>query len=120
LSELISNGRWFEMKFFYGFLIMAVLIGNVSATETHSGKKVSIIHSGDNRGCIFFQLEGVEEADPVYPNGGAWFAVSNTHESSEKIFSMLIASKTGDTTVRVKTSADHCDGHALVHNLFME
>ena len=89
--------------------------------EVHSHKKVTLIHSGDTRGCIFFQLEGVPVADSNLPAGGAWFSVLHSHESSKQIFSMLLSAKAANSMVQVRTDgSSKCDKHAAVTSVIVE
>lgn len=88
--------------------------------EIHQWKKVSTLHSGDTRNCVFFQLEDVSIADSTVTAGGAWFAVHHDHKSSERIFSMLLAAKASGAKLTVATTGvPSCGGHVEVSNVVM-
>jgi hypothetical protein len=82
--------------------------------SVHVNKEVAIVHSPDARECVFFQLSGVNEADPVIP-GNPWFAVAKSHTGYKEIFAaLLIARTTGRTLVHVATNGTTACGHAAV------
>jgi hypothetical protein len=78
----------------------------------HENKEVSLFHSPDTRECVFFQLNGVSEADPVTP-GVSWFAIPKTHAGYKEIVAALVLARhTGKPLRWVATC-----GHAAVHNI---
>lgn len=87
----------------------------VSAAGHTSG--IAIIHAPDNRPCLFFQLEGVGEADPVKLNG-PWVAVPVTHYGYDTIVAIMQSAHMGELPVSVSTTetiVTECSGLAKVN-----
>jgi xanthine/uracil permease len=61
-----------------------------------------------NNGCIFFQLSGVTQADPVYAS--PWFAIPTTVTDSSAAYAVLLSAKTTGTTIAVVTSGAAAGG----------
>lgn len=102
------------MKYFTGITLFLIsLVGN---SATFDDKKVKVIHSGDTRGCYFFQLEGVSQAGPEVP-GNAWFAFDYERESAQTAFSILLAAKSSGSTVKVNTNGNTMCGYVEVKNI---
>jgi len=98
-------------------LLAAYLAPSVAWSATHANKTVSVVHSPDSRECIFFQLDGVAEADPISP-GNPWFAVPKTHNGYKEIVAALLMLRTtGAPLQQVTTSGALACGHAAVLNL---
>lgn len=101
-------------------LSLGLLLSTSVCAEVHSAKEVSLLHSGDTRGCYFFSLKDVPLADSDFPAGTKWISVPHTHEASEEIFSMLLAAKLSGSTVRVTThDSASCNGHVQAVNVVM-
>ncbi len=79
----------------------------------HENKSVRSIGSPDSRQCIFFQLTGVSEADPVNPNN-PWFAVAKTHGGYKEIVAMLMMAKATGIPISVGTTGALACGEAEV------
>lgn len=81
----------------------------------HSGKALAVIHSPDDRPCVFFRLTGVAEADPVAP-GIEWFALPKTHPGYKEILALLLTARaTGQPLGHVTTTGTlTCGTHVSV------
>lgn len=93
-----------------------LIAGNTFASTYHGNKIITEIHSGDSRGCFFFRLEGVSEADPAFPNV-RWFAVSFDSVQSKHIFSILLTAQATNRPVNVHTSGGSVCGHPETANV---
>jgi hypothetical protein len=94
----------------------ALLVGTpAQAAAYHASKIVSIVlPPAQYGGCMWFQLTGVTEADPIAA-GNPWFAVPVTHPGYKEIFASLLAAKISEKTVTVQmTNATACNGYAAV------
>lgn len=92
-------------------LICGCLLGASAAwgNQQHTST-VSIIQSPNyNVDCLYFQLAGVSQADPVNPNN-PWFAVPRTQNGYNEIVAMLIAAHEGGSTVEVFTTGATAGG----------
>ena len=99
------------------YFILAHIFCQNSFSTTFRGKNVTVIHSGDTRGCFFFQLGGIGEADPARVNN-PWFAFSFSKPSADAIFSLLLAAYLSNNEVTVPTTGDSiCDGYAETKRL---
>jgi hypothetical protein len=53
--------------------------------------------------CLYFQLSGVTQADPIAPNN-AWFAIPSSQNGYSGIYAMIIAAKMASAPVSVITT----------------
>ena len=91
---------------------------SLAVAEPHYGKVVSKIEVAIS-GCYFFQLSGVDEADPVVPNS-PWFAILTTQANAKEMYAvMLTVRTTGATLERVVTNGQTVCGHAQVSTIDM-
>jgi hypothetical protein len=98
-------------------LLAAYLAPTIALSATHTNKTVSVVHSPDSRECIFFQLDGVAEADPASA-ANPWFAVPKTHNGYKEIVAaLLLVRATGAPVQQVTTSGALACGHPAVANL---
>jgi hypothetical protein len=87
-----------------------VSVGVASANETWNNYTVSIVQSPNyNANCLFFQLTGVTQADPVNPNS-PWFAILPTQNGYSEIAAMLIAAHVSGINVEVVTTGAAAGG----------
>ena len=100
--------------------LTCMCLSSMAQAETsHIQKTISVIQSPDTRTCLFFQLDGVAEADPVVPNV-AWFALPQAHVGYDEIFSMILTAYTTGTPINVYTTSTVQCGHAGVNILRFE
>ena len=100
-----------------GAAFALVLIGMVpnanAASVEHYYKTVSLLEVADTT-CIFFQLTGVTQANPVVPNV-SWFAIEKTQGNAKEMYALLLSARlSGTTLTRVQTSGDIVCGQAKV------
>lgn len=96
------------------FVITAGITARSAEAESHLGKIVSIFNTPDGRGCAFFQLQGVTQADPVRP-GNAWFAIPKTAEGYNEMVSILLMSRSKGMAMQgVYTDGTLSCGHPTV------
>ena len=69
---------------------------------TWNGYKVGRLLPPDIRDCVFFQLEGVSQADAVAP-GSPWFAVSRNALGFKEIYALLLTAKASEIPLTVET-----------------
>jgi hypothetical protein len=107
-------------KFMYKIIVVCgIVLHAISAhgTVTHASKEVLVIHSPDDRECLFFQLSGVVEADPITPSV-SWFAVPKTHPGYKEIFGLLsMARLSSKALTHVATNGKLACGHAAVQSV---
>lgn len=88
-----------------------------STAPAHAGwsntARVGPIQSPDERGCTFFLLEGVAQADPVKPND-PYFALPQTTPGYQEILSFLLSAQLSRRTVNVFTTGQLACGYAQV------
>jgi len=93
-----------------GMLIGAVATAPAAQAATYLGKAVTILQSPTpTQNCLYFQLSGVAQADPVAPNN-PWFAVPSTQNGYSQIYATLLAARVAGTTVGVVTSGNFAGG----------
>ncbi len=63
-----------------------------AATTQYTGKNISVLETVPTDDCVYFQLEGVTEANPVVPNG-VWFGVSLSQPSGKALYAQLLAAR---------------------------
>ena len=97
------------------YVLAAVLIvslglsGPASAIVHQINKEVGIIMPPDSRDCVFFQLVGVSEPDPVAP-GLPWIAVPRSHVGFKEIYAFLLWAKGAGARITVETSGQTLSG----------
>lgn len=67
----------------------------------------------DNRSCLFFQLDGVIEADPVMP-GNPWFALPKSAPNFQEMHSWILSARLSNTPLNVTTDGTVSCGTATV------
>jgi len=98
-------------------LLAAYLAPAIAWSAVHLNKTVAVVHSPDSRECIFFQLDGVAEADPITP-ANPWFAVPKTHNGYKEIVAALLMLRaTGAPLQQVTTGGALACGYPAVSNL---
>ena len=84
-----------------------------AALAEHFNKTISLLEVADSN-CIFFQLSGVTEANPVKPNG-AWFAIERNQGNAKEMYALLLSVRlSGNTLARVLTTGTLACGEATV------
>src|SRR5262245_12585444 len=85
-----------------------------SAGNSFNNYPLDYVFPGDTRGCVFFRLVGLGEADPGVP-GSAWFALPKTHPLFRESYALLLSAKLTGQRINVSTTGaiDPC-GHAQV------
>jgi hypothetical protein len=84
-----------------------------AALAGHFNKTISLLEVADST-CIFFQLTGVIEANPVKPNG-PWSAIDRTQGNAKKMYALLLSVKlSGNAVARVQTTGALACGEAKV------
>jgi hypothetical protein len=59
--------------------------------------------------CVFFELSGVSQADPVVPNN-PWFALPRTQTGFEEVYAALLSAKVSGATIQVQTTGGTAGG----------
>lgn len=76
-----------------------------AALAEHFGKTISLLEAADSP-CIFFQLTGVTEANPVVPSG-VWFGIDKNQGNAKEMHALLLSARiSGTSLTRVLTSGD--------------
>jgi hypothetical protein len=84
-----------------------------AAIAEHFGKTIAFLEVADSP-CIFFQLTGATQANPIVP-GGVWFAFSKTQDNYKEMYAMLLTMRVSGTPVtRVLTDGGVVCGVAKV------
>ncbi|MEG3126133.1 hypothetical protein [Sphingomonas sp. GB1N7] len=65
----------------------------------------------DSRPCLFFNLRGVSEADPVLP-GEEWFAVPTSNPNYTTFASIILSAKLSNQPVSISTDGTISCGYA--------
>ena len=106
-----------EMRRIVSVFILVWAIPAICLGASHTEKLVKTIHSPDTRPCTFFQLKGVNQADPITPSNG-WFSVPlDTNGRHDVIVSMLLTAFTTTKPINVATTGSKQCGHAEVANI---
>jgi hypothetical protein len=71
-----------------------------AAAATWNNANVQLIQF-DSRACVFFELVGVTQSDPVV--SGPWFAISKTAPNYQEMLSILLSSKLTGVHVSIGT-----------------
>jgi hypothetical protein len=73
----------------------------------------------DNRACVFFQLAGVAEADPLAP-GQSWFALPKSTPNFQEIYAELLSAKMSSKSIDVITDGTVvCGGYASAPSIMI-
>jgi hypothetical protein len=102
-EALQRRSRRLVRKIGTGLACLFISLAASAAPGAFSGKRVSQIHGGDSRPCIFFTLQEVDLADPVVPTGG-WFALPRSHPGFKETYALLVAAKLTQSPLFVATS----------------
>lgn len=110
----MNRKRWAWWASRIGVAWLLALMGSAQAV-VHTGRSLAVIHSPDDRPCVFFRLTGVTEADPVAP-GIEWFALPKTHQGYKEILTLLLTARaTGQPLGHVTTTGTlTCGTHVAV------
>lgn len=93
--------------------LIGLSVANATNVE-HFGKTVSLVETDAVSSCLFFQLSGVSQANPVVANG-VWFAIDKNAENAKEIYAILLSARlTGTTLTRVVTNGEVACGQAKV------
>lgn len=101
-----------RLRLFAPLCALAALLSGPSQAAFYSGKQVGEVHV-DNRPCIFFQLKGVGEADPVTP-AIPWFALPTGDANYQTYVSLILSAKISGQPVFVSTDGTTSCGHATI------
>jgi len=93
-------------------VVLSATTEAAKAAATHTGN-IAIVHNPDSRPCLFFQVSGVNEADPIVP-GNPWFSVPQTHTGYKEIVATLLVARINGQSITVGTNGDVVCGHAAV------
>jgi hypothetical protein len=72
----------------------------------------------DARACIFFQLAGVAQSDPVV--SGPWFAIPKTATNYQEMVSLLLSTKLAGKPIDLVTDGTTSCGWATVSQINLE
>jgi hypothetical protein len=108
---------------FLGLLTSTAGVIPIASAVTYNAATVTIIASpSPSTNCLYFQLVGVSEADPIAPNN-PWFGVPATQNGFNQIVAMLISIKLSAGTVQVTTTGalagGSCGNYAGVDSVAM-
>lgn len=111
------------MKFLKAVTVAIIAAGSHSPAPatTWSDKQIQFI-TADTRPCIFFQLVGVTQADPVVPTN-PWFALSTSNPMFQQISAMLLTAKATQGRVDIITTGTGdpaCAGYASVGGVWLK
>jgi hypothetical protein len=90
-----------------------LIVAPAGAAVTWTAKTVGQLFPPDGRGCFFFTLEGVTEADPALPSS-YWFAIPITYQGYKELVSLLYLDKATGTTINVVTSGTTACGFSTI------
>jgi hypothetical protein len=82
--------------------ILTQSAGSAQATVSYDSKVIGKLLVDNNRGCVFFQLNGVAEADPIVP-GQAWFAIPKANVNYNELLSFTLTAKASEKLIFVQT-----------------
>jgi hypothetical protein len=93
-----------------GFAIITTAIAFDAGAATYTGVAVTILQSPTpTQDCIYFQLAGVSQADPVAPSN-PWFAVPSTQNGASGIYAALLSARVAGAPISVTTSGNLAGG----------
>ena len=84
-----------------------------SLAVNYSSVQVTNVFPPDGRGCFFFTLAGVAEADPIVP-GNPWFAVPIGYQGYKELVSMMYMARSASIPITVVTSGTTACGLATI------
>jgi hypothetical protein len=94
-----------EVSRLTAIFVLALTIATPANGSVHQvSKHVGVIMPPDSRDCIFFQLVGVSEADPIVP-GSPWIAVPRGDNGFTEIYALLLWAKSTGTPITVETNS---------------
>lgn len=74
-----------------------VISSAANATVTSfASKTITLVEADDTDDCVYFQLDGVTEANPVHP-GQPWFAVSLSSLGGKNLVTFLLSARLSGT-----------------------
>lgn len=85
-----------------------------ASTTAWSGYLVGRIFAPDDRPCLFFELSGVPQADPLVP-GNSWMAVPQSQDGYQEIYALLLWAKATGTPISAVTSGQLAASQCLTH-----
>jgi hypothetical protein len=101
-------------------LMLTSLTQPAHAVVHHIGKEVGVIMPPDTRDCVFFQLVGVSQPDPVAP-GIPWIAVPRTQQGFKEIYALLLLAKGSGMQLTIETNStaqSNCAGAVGVWQIY--
>ncbi len=99
--------------FFAPPILLFALLSPAHALTQHVNKVISLLEVPAST-CVFFQLEGVTEADPVVPNS-PWFAIDMEQTNGRALYAVLLSARTtGSPLARVLTNGQVVCGQSQV------
>ena len=101
-------------------LILSGSCLHVQAQVTYVDKKVSVLQGFyDGADCIFFELEGVSQADPIKANDPT-FAISRTQPGAKDAYALLMMAKVTGVAPLVRTRGNLICGYAGVAEIILQ
>jgi len=98
--------------------VMCLIVSVPAQATAWSNKTVTNLLI-DNRACVFFQLTGVTEADPVAP-GQSWFALPKSTPNFQEIYAELLSAKMAGKNIDVITDGTvACGGYASAPSIMI-
>jgi hypothetical protein len=115
-------GPWLRVASI-GLLMSAAGVAPIAGAVTYNGATIAIIQSPTpSANCLYFQLTGVTQADPIAPSN-AWFAIPATQNGFNQVVAMLISLRIASGTLQVTTTGalagGTCGNYAGVDHVSM-
>ena len=111
-----NSQRCLRLALAVAALLGGSLVGTSPASATTWNNQIIGVLTIDTRPCLFFQLTGVAQADPVVPNSPE-FAVPTTAANYQTMVSMLLSAKLSGKPLLVVTDGTVSCGYATVVGL---
>lgn len=89
---------------------ITTLSSSIIWAASYSGRQI-VVTQADSRPCVFFQLSGVIEADPVLA-GNPWFALPKSNPSFSEMYAELLSAKISGKGVSAYTDGTTSCGYA--------
>jgi hypothetical protein len=111
-------------KSIVAFAAFAIVATNMATAMTqHAYKLITTIEPPQaTTDCLYFQLAGVGEADPLTPNN-PWFAMPRSHPGFREIYAMILMTKATGMEVVVRTTGSlaggACGNYVGVHEVYI-
>jgi len=99
------------------WLFAGLMFSSIAWCGAHNNHQVLTVFSPDSsRPCLFFQMDGVSEADPIVA-ASPWFAVPMSHNGYNLIQAMLLTLFTAGKNLNIKTTGGTACGFAEVDSV---